>query len=53
VDESVFSVEVVILPSFSILIYDLEDKQYARLWPQFRDVVSSHPHDHHQLGSFR
>jgi hypothetical protein len=46
-DESgVFPIDF-IPPWFSVLIYHLEDKQYARWWPQFRDVVSPYRHDHH------
>jgi hypothetical protein len=29
-------------------IYILEDEQYARWWPQFRNVVSLRRYDHHQ-----
>jgi hypothetical protein len=32
-------------PRLSILIYHLEDEQYARCWPQFRDIVSPHRHE--------
>jgi hypothetical protein len=34
-------------PWFSMLIYHLGDEQQARWWPQFRDVVSPHRHEHH------
>jgi hypothetical protein len=36
-------------PLFSMLIYHLGDEQYARWWPQFRDVASPHRHENHQL----
>jgi hypothetical protein len=37
-------------PCFSMLKYHLADEQEAHWWPQFRDVVSPHRHDHqHQL----
>jgi hypothetical protein len=35
-----FSPAGIISPWFSWLIYHLRDEQEARLWPQFRDVVS-------------
>jgi hypothetical protein len=33
--------------SLLIIIYHLGDEQYARWWPQFGDLVSTHRHDHH------
>jgi hypothetical protein len=37
------------IPWFSMLIYIylLVGEKQARWWPQFRDVVSPHRHDHH------
>jgi hypothetical protein len=43
-----FSPVNIIPPWFSMLIYHLGDEQQACWWPQFRDVVSPHQHDHHQ-----
>jgi hypothetical protein len=37
-----FSPVNIIPPSLSMFIYYLGDEQYARWWPQFRDVVSPH-----------
>jgi hypothetical protein len=45
-----FSLVNIIPSQFSMLIYHLGHKQWAHWWPQFRDVVSSHQHDHHQVG---
>jgi hypothetical protein len=39
----------IIPPGFSMLMYNLRDEEYARLWPQFRDVISFCRHDHYQL----
>jgi hypothetical protein len=37
---------VSIIPAWlSVLIYELEDGEQARWWPQFRDVVSPHGHE--------
>jgi hypothetical protein len=36
----------IIPPRFFMYIYHLADGQYARWWPQFRDVVLPHRHDH-------
>jgi hypothetical protein len=47
VDESgVFPFDI-IPPWFSMLTYHLGYEQYARLWQQFRDLVSPHRHHHH------
>jgi hypothetical protein len=47
-----YSVDIVIPPWFSMLMYQLGHEQYARWWPQFRDVVLPHRqhdgHDHYQ-----
>jgi hypothetical protein len=40
----VFTVNIIPL-WLSILIYHMEDEQYARWGPQFRDTVSSHGHE--------
>jgi hypothetical protein len=41
----------IIPPWFSMLLYHLGNEQLTRLWPQFRDVVSSYQHEyHHQCG---
>jgi hypothetical protein len=40
---------IIIPPWFFMLIYHLGDEEYARSWPQFRDIVSRHRHDHQQL----
>jgi hypothetical protein len=37
----------IILPWFFMLIYHLGDEQEACWWPQFKDIVSPHLHDHH------
>jgi hypothetical protein len=37
----------IITPWFLMLIYHMGSEQQARSWPQFRDVFSSHRHDHH------
>jgi hypothetical protein len=37
-----FSPVNIIAPSFSILIYHLEDAQYVHWWQQFRGIVSPH-----------
>jgi hypothetical protein len=42
-----FSSVDIIPPWFSVLIYHLGDEQWARWWPQFRDVVSPRRHDNH------
>jgi hypothetical protein len=46
VDESGVSPVDIIPPWFSMLMYHLSDEQRERWWPQFRDVVSLHRHDH-------
>jgi hypothetical protein len=43
-----FSSADIIPPWLSRLMYHLGDEQKARRWPQFRDVVSPHQHDHVQ-----
>jgi hypothetical protein len=44
---SVFLVHI-ILPWPFMLIYQLRGEQQACSWPQFRDIVSRHRHEHEQ-----
>jgi hypothetical protein len=46
VEESEVSPLNIIPLWFSILVCQLGDEQYARLWLQFRDVISPYRHDH-------
>jgi hypothetical protein len=53
-NQEIFPADIITL-WFSMLIYHLGDKQYARWWPQLRVVVSLHRYDddndhhHHQV----
>jgi hypothetical protein len=37
----------IIQPWFSMLKYHPRDEKYAHWWPQFRDVILPHQHDHY------